>query len=90
MLGAVNGAALQRALREAVASSETQARATHRGLEVGMRTRVDVLNAEQQVHAARRDLAAARYQTVLASLRLKAAAGVLGEADVRGLDRLLK
>jgi outer membrane protein len=90
MLGAVNGAALQRALREAVASSETQARATRRGLEVGMRTRVDVLNAEQQVHAARRDLAAARYQTVLASLQLKAAAGVLGEADVRGLDRLLK
>lgn len=90
MLGAINGSALQKALREALASSETQARATRRGLEVGMRTRVDVLNAEQQVHATRRDLSAARYQTVLASLQLKAAAGVLGEADVRGLDRLLK
>jgi outer membrane protein len=90
MLSAVNGGALQKALREALASSETQARATRRGLEVGMRTRVDVLNAEQQVHATRRDLSAARYQTVLASLQLKAAAGLLGEADVRGLDRLLK
>jgi len=90
MLSAVNGGALQKALREALASSETQARATRRGLEVGMRTRVDVLNAEQQVHATRRDLSAARYQTILASLQLKAAAGVLGEADVRGLDRLLK
>lgn len=90
MLGALNGSALQKAQREALASSETQARATRRGLEVGMRTCVDVLNAEQQVHATRRDLLAARYQTVLASLQLKAAAGVLGEADVRGLDRLLK
>jgi len=90
MLGAMSGAALQKALREAVASAETQVRSTRRGLEVGMRTRVDVLNAEQQLHATRRDLAAARYQTLLASLQLKAAAGVLGEADIRGLDRLLK
>ena len=90
MLGAMNGAALQKALREALASSETQVRSTRRGLEVGMRTRIDVLNAEQQFHATRRDLAAARYQTVLSTLQLKAAAGTLAEADLRGLDRLLK
>lgn len=90
MLGALNGSALQLALKQALASAETQVRSTRRGLEVGMRTRVDVLNAEQQLYATRRDLAGARYQTVLATLQAKAAAGVLAEADIRGLDRLLK
>jgi outer membrane protein len=90
MLSASNGVALQKALREAVASGQTQVRSTQRGLEVGVRTRVDVLNAEQQLHATQRDLAAARYQTVVSTLQLKAASGVLAEADVRGLDKLLK
>ena len=90
MLGALNGVALQKALREAVNSGETQVRSTRRGLDVGMRTRVDVLNAEQQLHTTRRDLAAARYQAVISVLQLKAAAGLLAEADLRGLDRLLK
>jgi outer membrane protein len=90
MLGAANGVALQAALREAVASGQTQLRSSLRGLEVGVRTRVDVLNAEQQLHATQRDLAAARYQTVLSTLQLKAASGILAEADLRGLDKLLK
>ncbi len=60
------------------------------GLEVGVRTRVDVLNAEQQLFTTRRDLAVARYQTLVAGLQLKAASGILGEADLGGIDGLLK
>jgi outer membrane protein len=76
-------------LKQALISSETQLRSTQRGLQVGVRTRVDVLNAEQQLFATRKDLAAARYKTLVAALQLKAAAGSLAEADLRALDALL-
>ena len=89
-LGVSSGSALHQALQQALASSETQIRSTRRGLEVGTRTRVDVLNAEQQHYATRKDLAAARYQTLVAGLQLKAAAGVLAEDDLRRLDNLLR
>ena len=55
-----------------------------------MRTRVDVLNAEQQLYTTQRDLSAARYQTLVAMLQLRAAAGLLNDDDLRNLDRLLK
>jgi outer membrane protein len=54
-----------------------------------VRTRVDVLNAEQQVYATRKDLAAARYRTLVSTLQLKAAAGALQDTDVRAMDALL-
>ena len=88
-LGVASGSALTQALLQALASSETQLRSTQRGLQVGVRTRVDVLNAEQQLYATRKDLAVARYRTLVAGLQLRAAAGMLTEADLRGLDSLL-
>lgn len=90
LLGVQSGSALTRALLQAVASSDTQVRATRRGFEVGVRNRVDVLNAEQQLFTTRRDLSAARYQTLVATLQLRAAAGLLTENDLRALDRLLQ
>jgi outer membrane protein len=90
LLGVQSGIALNQALTQAVTSGETQVRSTRRGLEVGVRTRVDVLNAEQQLYTTRRDLSAARYQALISGLQLKAAAGVLTETDLRGLDGLLK
>lgn len=88
-LGVQSGRALTQALRQALLSSETQLRSTQRGQQVGVRTRVDVLNAEQQLFLTRKDLAAARYRALLALLQLKAAAGALADADLRGLDAFL-
>jgi outer membrane protein len=88
-LGVQSGVALTRALRQAVSSTESQVRSTTRGLQVGTRTRVDVLNAEQQLFAARKDLAAARYRTITSTLQLKAAAGALTSGDMFALDALL-
>jgi outer membrane protein len=90
LLGVQSGIALNQALRQAVASGETQVRSTRRGLEVGVRTRVDVLNAEQQLYTTLRDLSAARYQTLISGLQLKAASGALTEQDLMALDALLK
>jgi outer membrane protein len=89
-LGVVSGDAQVKALRQALVSSESQLESTKLGLEVGVRTRVDVLNAQQLVYSTERDLAAARYQTLLAGLKLKAAAGSLGVDDLKALDALLQ
>lgn len=88
-LGVLSGQALHQALRQAQTSGEVQVRSIQRGFEVGTRTRSDVLNATQQLFATRKDLAVARYQTLVAGLQLKAAAGLLSEADLLGMDRLL-
>lgn len=87
-LGVQSGSALTEALKQALRWAEIQLRSTQRGQQVGVRTRGDVLNAEQQLFATRRDLAAARYRTLVAALQLKAAAGVLREGDLRALDVL--
>jgi len=89
-LGVVSGDAQVKALEQALVSSESQLKSTKLGLDVGVRTRVDVLNAQQLVYSTQRDLASARYQTLLTGLQLKAAAGTLGVNDLKALDALLK
>ena len=65
-----------------MSSTQLQLESTRLGQEVGVRTAVDVLDAEQQLSQARRNLAQAIYNTILNQLRLKAAVGKLAEADV--------
>lgn len=89
-LGLVAGLARVQALEAAVQSSQLQIQSTRTGLEVGIRTRVDVLNAQQQGATASRDLDAARYDLLLTGLKLKAAVGELAEADLVALDARLK
>ena len=89
-LGVVSGEALVRALEQAVVSGETQLKSTKLGREVGVRTAVDVLNAQQQLFSARRDLASARYAALLSGLKLKAVTGALTETDLQAIDGLLR
>jgi outer membrane protein len=89
-LGVTSGLAQVKALQQAVGSTQLQLESTKLGQEVGVRTAVDVLNAEQQLSIARRDLAQALYNTVLNQLRLKAAVGKLAEADLAEINALLK
>ncbi len=85
-----SGVAQVKALEQALTSVKAQLDSTKLGQEVGVRTFLDVLNAEQQVLAARRDLANARYNYLLASLSLKAAVGSLSPADLSGIDQNLR
>ncbi len=89
-LGVVSGAARVKAYEQALASTELQLKSTKLGLEVGVRTRVDVLNVEQQLYTTQRDLYSSRYQSLIAGLQLKAAAGTLTEDDFKAIDALLK
>ena len=88
-LGVTSGVAGVAAQQQALKSAETQLASTKLGLEVGVRTNLDVLNAQQQVTQVQRDLAQARYNTLLNDLRLKAATGVLGENDLRATNAYL-
>jgi len=81
-LGLTGGIAQTEALRTAVVSTQSQVDSTKLGQEVGVRTEVDVLNAQQLLSSAQRDLAQAVYSTVLNLLKLKAAIGQLTENDV--------
>jgi outer membrane protein len=69
-------------------SAQTALQSNQRGLELGVRANIDVLNAQQQVSTTELDLSRSRYDTLLALLRLKAAAGRLGENDLRELNAL--
>ncbi len=59
------------------------------GYRANLYTSLSVLDAERDLYSAKRDLAAARYEYVLNSLRLKAIVGELSEADLIGLNRWL-
>jgi len=88
-LGVTNGMAQVKALEAALVSSRSALDSNKLGYEVGVRINIDVLNAQQQVFSTLRDLSRARYDTILNGLRLKAASGTLGEADVEEVNRLL-
>jgi outer membrane protein len=88
-LNVTSGIAQVRALEQALVSTQSQLESTILGRDVGVRTSVDVLNAQQQVFQTRRDLQQARYNYLLNTLRLKSAAGQLTEADVERVNRAL-
>ncbi len=89
-LGVVNGLAQVRALEAALVSSSSALESNKLGYEVGVRINIDVLNAEQQLYSTKRDLAKARFDTLLAQLKLKAAVGSLGEDDLQQVNALFE
>lgn len=74
------------ARKQALASTASSLDATQAGYEVGTRNIVDVLMAQRNLYAAKRDYAGARYDYVINTLRLKAAAGQLSEVDIKELN----
>jgi outer membrane protein len=87
--GVNSAAASVKAFGQAVASAETAYRSNKLGQEVGVRTNLDVLNTQQNVFSARRDLASAYFNYLLGVLRLKSAVGTLQEQDLEDLNRRL-
>ena len=78
-----------KALEAAESSSQLALEATQLGYKVGVRVNLDVLNAQTQLFSTRRDLAKARYDVLLGSLRLRQASGQLKPDDVSALNQLL-
>lgn len=78
-----------KALEQALTSSKSQLESTKLGYEVGVRTSVDVLNAQQQLFSAKRDLLQARYSYLVNIIRLKAASGLVSELDLQDINQQL-
>ena len=89
-LSVLSGASRVRALEQALASTRAAAEAAEVGYEVGTRTIVDVLLALREVYRASSDLAQTRYDLVVEQLRLRQAAGTLGEDDIMMVDGWLQ
>jgi len=88
-LGVSSGLAQVRALETAEQSARTSLESNLLGYQVGVRINIDVLNAQDQLFSARRDLAKARYDTLINSLKLKASTASLTDSDVLSLNTLL-
>ncbi|MDX8380304.1 MAG: TolC family outer membrane protein [Gallionella sp.] len=88
-LGVVSGIAQVKALQQALISGKSVLEASQLGQEVGVRTNLDVLNAQQQLYSTRRDLYQAEYNYLLSELRLKAAVGELGETALARVNQAL-
>lgn len=88
-LGVTSGVNQVSALQQALKSSQVSLDSTKLGREVGVRTSLDVLNADQQVFQSKRDLLQARYNVIVNQLKLKAASGQLEEKDLVEVNELL-
>ena len=78
------------AFEQARISAESALEATQAGFEVGTRTIVDVLIAQQRKFQAQRDNSIARHNYILRHLRLKSIAGLLTSEDLRVVNQLLE
>ena len=87
--GVQSGLAQVRALEAAEASSKLALEATQLGYRVGVRVNLDVLNSQAQLFTTQRDLAKARYDVLVGSLRLRQASGQLAPADLQAINALL-
>ena len=74
--GMTEGELKVKALEQAVRSAEQLLLSTQRSRQAGARTTLDVLNAEQQLATASRDLMQARYVALVSRLRLYALSGM--------------
>ncbi|WP_235931917.1 TolC family outer membrane protein [Sheuella amnicola] len=88
--GVTAGLARIKGLEASEKSSNASLQANRTGYEVGVRINLDVLNAQQQLYTTMRELALARYNTVIMGLRLRANSGILSEDDLITINALLR
>jgi protease secretion system outer membrane protein len=83
--GVTEGVLKVRALEQAVRSSEQLVQSTTKSKQAGVRTTLDILNAEQQLAQAKRDLVQARYLYLMARLRL---ASLVGKSPLEAITEV--
>ena len=74
---------------QAVISATSALEATQVGYKVGTRNIVDLLQAEKNLYSAEKNLANAKYDYILANLRLALAAGTIDPSNIVEINNLL-
>ena len=75
--------------QQAIRAAKSYLDQATKGANEGLFTQNEILQAEQQLRAGERDYRKARYDQVVAHIKLKAATGVLTASDVAALDALM-
>lgn len=88
--GVTEGALRVRSLEVAARSADVALDSATKSMAAGVRSMVDVLNAEQQRAQVMRDLAQARYLSVASAVRLQALAGVVDEEIMTRISAVFK
>ena len=78
------------AQEQAVISATSALEATQVGYKVGTRNVVDLLQAEKNLYSAEKNLANAKYDYILANLRLALAAGTISPSNIVDINNILK
>lgn len=87
--GVLSGQGQVKALEAAELSSQSALDANRLGYQVGVRINIDVLNAQSQLFQTKRDLAKARYDVLVGSLKLRQANGTLKPEDIHIINALI-
>ena len=88
-LAVVSGISQVKALSKAIRAGESALRAKEVGFRAGLTTNLDVLDAQRDLSSSRTDYLGARYDFILAVLRLERAAGDLDEDDLKRINAWL-
>ncbi|WP_024301286.1 TolC family outer membrane protein [Pseudogulbenkiania sp. MAI-1] len=88
-LGVTSGAAFVKAQQQLLVSAKSKLDSTRLGKEVGVRTNLDLLQAEQEYYNVQTQLAKARYSYLLAKLQLAQAAGRLGPEQLAEVNAFI-
>ena len=88
--GVTGGIVRARALEQSIVSAESARELKVEGYRAGLQTSLQVLDAERDLYAAKRDAAKARYDLLLNRLRLKQGVGTLSDEDLRSINRMLQ
>jgi len=85
-LGVSTGVAAIRAQQQRLISSQSRLDSTRLGYQVGVRTHLDLLQAQQALTSVEKEVSQTRYRFLLARLQLAQAAGVLDEQTLQSLS----
>jgi outer membrane protein len=88
--GVVSSISRVKALDATSKSAEMAVEAAEAGFEVGTRTMVDVLTEQRNLYKAKSDYARSRYDYLINGIKLKEAAGSLGEPDLEQINQYLR
>jgi outer membrane protein len=88
--GIISAISRVNALDKSVEAQQLALQQRKKGFRSGLYTGLDVLDAERDLHEAKRNYASARYDYLLNWLRLKHSAGIMAEKDVREINQWLQ